>query len=158
MQLTQFSEGWNWWSTYVEQAGIDGLSLLQESLGDNGVAIRSQASGYTDYYEGYGWYGSLESINNESSYRVVTSAPCVAAMPGNVAIPSQHPITLSQGWTWIGYLPSRAMDINSALEGLEATQGDMVKSQQGYSDYYPGYGWFGSLNTVEPGMGLMYYS
>ena len=158
MQLTQFSEGWNWWSTYVEQAGIDGLSLLQESLGDNGVAIRSQASGYTDYYEGYGWYGSLESINNESSYRVVTSAPCVAAMPGNVAIPSQHPITLSQGWTWIGYLPSRAMDINAALEGLEATQGDMVKSQQGYSDYYPGYGWFGSLNTVEPGMGLMYYS
>ena len=158
MQLTQFSEGWNWWSTYVEQAGIDGLSLLQESLGDNGVAIRSQASGYTDYYEGYGWYGSLESINNESSYRVVTSAPCVAAMPGNVAIPSQHPITLSQGWTWIGYLPSRAMDINTALEGLEATPGDMVKSQQGYSDYYPGYGWFGSLNTVEPGMGLMYYS
>ena len=158
MQLTQFSEGWNWWSTYVEQAGIDGLSLLQESLGDNGVAIRSQASGYTDYYEGYGWYGSLESINNESSYRVVTSAPCVAAMPGNVAIPSQHPITLSQGWTWIGYLPSSAMDINAALEGLEATQGDMVKSQQGYSDYYPGYGWFGSLNTVEPGMGLMYYS
>ena len=158
MQLTQFSEGWNWWSTYVEQAGIDGLSLLQESLGDNGVAIRSQASGYTDYYAGYGWYGSLESINNESSYRVVTSAPCVASMPGSVAIPSQHPITLSQGWTWIGYLPSRAMDINTALEGLEATQGDMVKSQQGYSDYYPGYGWFGSLNTVEPGMGLMYYS
>ena len=158
MQLTQFSEGWNWWSTYVEQGGIDGLSLLQESLGDNGVAIRSQASGYTDYYAGYGWYGSLESINNESSYRVVTSAPCVAAMPGSVAIPSQHPITLSQGWTWIGYLPSRAMDINTALEGLEATQGDMVKSQQGYSDYYPGYGWFGSLNTIEPGMGLMYYS
>ena len=158
MQLTQFSEGWNWWSTYVEQGGIDGLSLLQESLGDNGVAIRSQASGYTDYYAGYGWYGSLESINNESSYRVVTSAPCVASMPGNVAIPSQHPITLSQGWTWIGYLPSSAMDINAALEGLEATQGDMVKSQQGYSDYYPGYGWFGSLNTVEPGMGLMYYS
>ena len=157
MQLTQFSEGWNWWSTYVEQANIDGLSQLEESLGDNGITIRSQV-GYTDYYAGYGWYGSLSSINNESSYKIKTSAPCVAAMAGGTAIPSQHPITLNQGWTWMGYLPSFALDINTALDGLDATQGDKVKSQQGYSDYYPGYGWFGSLNTIEPGMGLMYYS
>ena len=157
MQLTQFSEGWNWWSTYVEQEGMDGLSLLEESLGENGVTIRSQV-GYTDYYAGYGWYGSLSSINNESSYKIKTSAPCVAAMAGGTAIPSQHPITLNQGWTWMGYLPSFALDINTALDGLEAAMGDKVKSQQGYSDYYPGYGWFGSLNTIEPGMGLMYYS
>ena len=157
-QTSTFSQGYNWWSTCIEQEGIDGLEMLQEALGDNGVTIRSQASGYNDYYEGYGWYGSLSDINNESSYRVITSAPCSVTMTGNAAVPSQHPVTLSQGWTWIGYLPSRAMDINTALEGLEATQGDMVKSQQGYSDYYPGYGWFGSLNTVEPGMGLMYYS
>ncbi len=158
-QTSTFSEGYNWWSTYIEQEGINGLEMLENSLGGNGVAIRSQASGYTDYYgEDYGWWGSLTSINNESSYRVVASTPCTVTMTGTEAIPSQHPITLSQGWTWIGYVPSRAMDINAALEGLEATQGDMVKSQQGYSDYYPGYGWFGSLNMVEPGMGLMYYS
>ena len=157
MQLTQFSQGWNWWCTYVELAGMDGLSQLEESLGENGITIRSQA-GYTDYYAGYGWYGSLSSINNESSYKIKASAPCVAAMAGGTAVPSQHPITLDQGWTWMGYLPSFALDINTALAGLEATQGDKVKSQAGYSDYYPGYGWFGSLNTIEPGMGLMYYS
>ena len=157
MQLTQFSQGWNWWSAYVELAGMDGLGQLEESLGDNGITIRSQA-GYTDYYAGYGWYGSLSSIDNESSYKIKASAPCVAAMAGGTAVPSQHPITLDQGWTWMGYLPSFALDINTALGGLEATQGDKVKSQAGYSDYYPGYGWFGSLNTIEPGMGLMYYS
>ena len=157
MQLTQFSQGWNWWSAYVELAGMDGLGQLEESLGDNGITIRSQA-GYTDYYAGYGWYGSLSSIDNESSYKIKASAPCVAAMAGGTAVPSQHPITLDQGWTWMGYLPSFALDINTALAGLEATQGDKVKSQAGYSDYYPGYGWFGSLNTIEPGMGLMYYS
>ena len=41
---------------------------------------------------------------------------------------------------------------------MNAIQGDMLKSQQGYADYYPNYGWYGSLNTIEPGMGLMYYS
>ena len=159
-QTSNFSQGYNWWATFIEQDSIDGLTMLQDSLSDNGLAIRSQTSGYTDYYgEDYGWWGSLTSINNESSYRVITSAPCTVAMTGDMAVPSQHPITLSQGWTWIGYVPSTAMDINVALDGLEATLGDRVKSQQGYSEYYgEEYGWFGSLNTIEPGMGLMYYS
>jgi hypothetical protein len=159
VQTTTFSQGYNWWATYIEQEGIDGLGMLQDGLGSNGVTIRSQASGYTDYYSEYGWYGSLTSINNESSYRVITSAPCSVTMTGNVAVPSQHPITLGQGWTWIGYVPSTAMDVNVAMAGLTPTYGDKLKSQQGYSDYYgEDYGWFGSLNTIEPGMGLMYYS
>jgi hypothetical protein len=159
-QSTELAQGYNWWSTYIEQEGINGLEMLENSLGGNGVAIRSQASGYTDYYgEDYGWWGSLTSINNESSYRVVASTPCTVTMTGTEAVPSQHPITLGQGWTWIGYVPSMAMDVNAAMAGLTPTSGDKLKSQQGYSDYYgEDYGWFGSLNTIEPGMGLMYYS
>ena len=157
-QVSNFSEGYNWWGTYIEQEGIDGLGMLQDGLGDNGVTIRSQANGYTDNYPGYGWYGSLTSINNESSYRVITNAPCSVTMIGNAAVPSQHPITLGQGWTWIGYVPSTAMSVDAAMANLDALQGDRLKSQQGYADYYAGYGWFGSLSTMEPGMGLMYYS
>ena len=156
-QETDFAQGWNWWSTYIEQEGTDGLSLLEESLGDNGISIRSQV-GYTDYYAGYGWYGPLASINNESSYKIKANAPCSVAMTGMEAVPSQHPIALSHGWTWMGYVPSTAMDVNEALSGLEATEGDKLKSQQGYADFYQSYGWYGSLNTIEPGMGLMYYS
>ena len=156
-QETSFSQGWNWWNTYVEQAGMDGLSQLEESLGDNGITIRSQV-GYTDYYAGYGWYGSLASIDNESSYKIKANAPCSVALTGVEAVPSQHPITLDQGWTWMGYVSSIAMDVNEALSGLEATVGDKLKSQEGYADYYANYGWYGSLSTIEPGMGLMYYS
>ena len=156
-QVTNFAQGYNWWGTYIEQSNIDGLGMLQEGLGDCGVSIRSQV-GFIDYYQGYGWYGSLSSINNESSYKVITNAPCTVTMTGDAAVPSQHPITLGPGWTWIGYVPSTGMSVDAAMAGMDATQGDKLKSQQGYSDYYPGYGWFGSLNTIEPGMGLMYYS
>jgi hypothetical protein len=79
-------------------------------------------------------------------------------MTGNLAVPSEHPVTLSQGWTWIGYVPSTEMDINAAMSGMTPASGDKLKSQQGYADYYVGYGWFGSLAMIEPGMGLMYYS
>ena len=157
-QVSNFSEGYNWWSTYIEQESLNGLGMLQEGLGDNGVTIRSQANGYTDNYAGYGWYGSLTSINNQSSYRVITNAPCSVTMTGAIAMPSQHPITLGQGWTWIGYVPSTTMSVDAAMANLDALQGDRLKSQQGYADYYAGYGWFGSLSTIEPGMGLMYYS
>ena len=156
-QATTLTAGWNWWSTYVEQEGVDGLGILEEGLGDNGVTIRSQV-GYTDYYAGYGWYGSLASVNNESSYKIKANASCSVALTGIAAVPSQHPITLNQGWTWMGYVSSTAMDVQEALSGLEATEGDKLKSQQGYADYYANYGWYGSLNTIEPGMGLMYYS
>jgi M6 family metalloprotease-like protein len=156
-QETDFTQGWNWWSTYIEQEGMDGLSLLEESLGDHGITIWSQV-GYTDYYTDYGWYGSLTSINNESSYKIKTDVPCSVAMTGMEAVPSQHPIALSHGWSWMGYVPSTAMDVNEALSGLDATEGDRLKSQLGYADYYQSYGWYGSLNTIEPGMGLMYYS
>ena len=157
-QISYFSQGYNWWCSYIEQIDIDGLGMLQEGLGSNGTTIRSQASGYTDFYPSYGWYGSLTSINNESSYRVITNAACSVTMTGSLAVPSEHPITLSQGWNWIGYVPSTAMSVDAAMSGLNAVSGDKLKSQQGYSDYYEGYGWFGSLNTIEPGMGLMYYS
>ena len=156
-QETSLAQGWNWWSTYVEQEGVNGLGMLEENLGDNGVTIRSQV-GYTDYYAGYGWYGSLSSINNESSYKIKANTSCSVSMIGVAAVPSQHPITLSHGWTWMGYAPSVAMDVQEALSGLEATVGDKLKSQQGYADFYQSYGWYGSLNTIEPGMGLMYYS
>jgi hypothetical protein len=157
-QTTEFAQGWTWWSTYVEQEGIDGLSMLENSLGESGVGIVSQAAGYTYYYPDYGWYGSLAVINNESSYKINANEPCTAIITGQEADPSQHPITLGYGWTWIGYVPSVAMDVNEALSGLEAVAGDMLKSQEGYSEFYADYGWYGSLSTIESGMGLMYYS
>ena len=160
MQPTQFSEGWNWWSTYIEQNGIDGLSLLENSLGTKGITIKSQSDGYTEYYDDYGiWYGSLNSIDNESFYMVKTSTSCTVNLAGNTALPSQHPITVdANGWTWIGYSVAYSMDINAALGNLSAIDGDMLKSQSGYAEFYDGYGWFGTLETLSPSMGYMYKS
>lgn len=158
VQVSQFSSGWNWWSTYVEQEGIDGLQMLKDGLGTDGVTIRSQANGFDDYYEGYGWFGDLENLDNESSYRIKTNSPCTVEVSGELADPSLHPITINQGWNWIGFVSPDPIDINDAFVNLEPVQGDVVKHLQGFSEFYPGYGWYGSLSTLMPGMGLMYKS
>ena len=155
MQLTQFYQGWNWWSTYIEQEGIDGLTMLEEGLGSNGFQIKSQ----TDYVTNYGtmWFGMLSSITNEETYMVNNTADCIVAMPGMPATPSDHPINISNGWNWIGYPCTNTMSVSEAFAGLESTNGDQVKSQADYAMYFNGV-WFGQLQNITPGTGLMYMS
>ena len=158
-QASLFSSGWNWWSSYVELDGTSSLQGLESSLGANGVMVKSQNDGYVSYLDGYGWYGSLTSINNESTYQVKANAACTVRLTGATAHPADHPITLGNGWSWIGYPVAASMGVEDALASIEPQDGDMLKSQNdGYASYLDGYGWSGSLNTLHPGMGLMYKS
>ena len=72
-QTNLLTQGWNWWSTYVEMNNVDGLGMLQNSLGHNGLTIKSQNDFTDNYYQDMGedyWYGSLESIHNEQGYLI----------------------------------------------------------------------------------------
>ena len=62
--------------------------------------------------------------------------------------PSAHPIELSSGLNWIGYLPASVVDINAAFTVGEG--GDYIKGQGGYADFYAGWGWGGTLANLTP--------
>ena len=157
IQSTAINEGWTWYSTYVELNSIDGLQMMEESLGNNGVMIKSHADGFVTYDAGM-WMGSLNALNNESMYLVNVNASCVLNMIGDFATPEQHPITLTPGWTWAGYPSAFAADINVALSNLNPNDGDIIKSQNSFAAYDESIGWSGTFNTLAPGVGLMYYS
>lgn len=155
-QFNEFNAGWNWWSTYIEQGGnYNGLADLQAYLTNTGYMISSQTA-YTMNYGAYGWYGSLNSIDNESMYKIKMNEPGYSDLYYYNARTDLHPITVVPGWNYIGYVSYYSMDLEDALIGLEPSNGDMIKSQYAYANYYEGYGWFGSLNYMEPGMGYMY--
>ena len=159
IQTTNLTTGWNWWSCYVELDGIDGLNMLQEGLGTSGVTIKSQNDGYNSYLDGYGWYGSLGTLNNESSYQIRTATICEVQMTGSAISPDNHPITINPGWSWIGYPVSISLSLGEAFSGITPMTNDMLKSQNdGFASYLEGFGWYGALNTLNPGMGLMYKS
>ncbi len=152
-QNVSVNAGWNWWSTYMEMIGVDGVQLLENALGDNGIQIKSQmafASNSTS-----GWQGSLGSIKNESMYMINVEHADDYAVTGNVAYPTDHTIRLTEGWNWVGYVQNNIMELNEALVNMPASDEDIIKSLNGFAIYYEDYGWWGELQNLQPGQGYM---
>ena len=150
------TNGWNWWSTYIEMEGVDGLDMLKNSLGASCVRIQARY-GYLDNL-GSSWYGSLTSIENEQMYKIRTNAPCTAVIVGNAALPQNHPIIINEGWNWIGFPCSETTSIGTALQSFGPEVNDLIKSREGYASYLGNNYWYGSINAFEPGKGYMYKS
>ena len=165
VQTQALSSGWNWYSTYINQAGINGLTMLENSLGSNGIRIQSKSNGYVDQFEYNGisyWYGTLNAITNEQMYMVRTNTACDATMSGQMNPFASHPITINNGWNWIGFPGNESTNVSTAMSGFTPEANDQIKSKNnGYSTYIV-YGnnalWYGTLNTLEPGQGYMYKS
>ena len=163
-QSTTLAEGWSWWSTPIEMNGVDGLTLLENSLGTVGVRIQSLSDGRVDYYDVQGgiWYGTLNTIYNEQMYKINTSTDITSELRGQYANPSTHPITIGNSWNWIGFPYNQAVSINVAMSGFTPNSLDQIKSfGDGYATYYVTTnftGWYGTLTMLQPGKGYMYYS
>ncbi len=147
----EMETGWNWFSLNV--AGDDmSTNVVLASLGNNGSSIKSQTQS-SIYYEGIGWYGSLTTLNNYTFYKMAVNNPTTLEYTGIPVNLGLNTYELTSGWNWISYAPQVAEDINYALASLE--NGIFIKSQTQSAVYYEGYGWYGSLNTLEPGAGYM---
>ena len=160
-QTMNLTIGWNWWSTYIEQSNIDGLSMLENSLGHKGVTIKSQFDFVQNFYSDYGedvWFGSLEGLANEQGYMIDVTEDCISEMRGVRTQPTSHPITLQPNWNWIGYPVDSRQGIASALAGFNASPDDLIKSHFEFSTYYEGFGWFPDDLVMTPGEGYFYYS
>ena len=163
-QNQTLSTGWNWWSSYVELNGAEGLSMLENGLGSAGQMIKSRSDGYVESYTyngATGWFGSLTSISNEQMYKINMNTSSSAAVTGYLVSASNHPITIGNGWNWIGFPLNQSVGVAEALSGFSPAVDDVLKGRNSYTTYFSNNGttgWFGSLNTLEPGYGYMYQS
>jgi hypothetical protein len=159
-QNSQMEAGWNWWSTYIEQNNMDGLTMLENQLGENGLEIKSQSSTTVNYYSYMGydyWYGSLNEIQNEKGYKINVSSASNTNLTGRKANVVNHPITIRSNWNWIGYPLAYSQTISSAFTGFQPAPNDLIKGQGMSSIYYEGYGWFPDV-VLEPNKSYMYQS
>lgn len=156
VETIPLGKNWNWWSTTIEMEGVDGLTMLENSLGDLGIIIKSQNEfvGNVDNV----WEGNLENIENEQGYLILMSAAGNSVMTGNVANPADHPITIISEWTWIGYPVTVAQTPEVAMSGFTPALNDIVKGRDYFAGYYEGEGWWPEDFYLVPGQGYMYHS
>jgi len=148
----ELSTGWNWISLNLELDDL-GVNAVLNSIGESGANIKNQTS-FAIYYPGSGWTGSMTGYNLASFYKIQMNDFATWEITGTPVNVNEFPISLATGWNWISYLPQSPMEINSALNSISADASD-IKSSEHFATYYPGDGWFGSLQELEPLFGYM---
>ena len=136
--------GWNWISVNVADKNLNNLVSLFAPLADNLLTVRGQE-------------GDPTVISPDKSYKVKVQLPAQLELKGIPYSSIDVTITLAQGWNWIGYIPSFEQTVDEALSTLAASENEVIKNQTGFA-MYDGNAWVGSLNTLLPGCGYMYYA
>ena len=156
-QTIELSQGWNWVSTYIDLNEVDGITMLEEALGDYGVTIQTYNES-ADYF-GDGEWSGLEDYEwtNAEMVMVEVSEDCTIDIAGPTVDPGTVEIEIHPGWNWIGFPVATETAIGVAMAGFEAEEEDAIQSNvDGTSDYLGE--WVGDVLTLVPGQGYMYYS
>ena len=148
--------GWTWVSSCVEFTD-DALGIFQDAIAaENTYALLKSSNPFT-MLNGDVWSGSLTSLENEQMYMIDVDNDVQFIFDGDLVDPALHPITLpAGGWAWIGNLLSETTSVIDALAGLNAHEGDVIKSQ-GQTSMFNGTTWSNAFE-LESGQGLMYYN
>lgn len=149
-------EGWNWISSSLsETENRNVLTFLApiENVTDRFVGKEGEL--VNDHVNGFS--GNLESVIPVESYKIKVTDNTEHTWNGIAVSPEHNPVNLQQGWNWIGYLPVSGKDVNDALSGLEPSENDVIKSLDEFAVYCNGK-WTGTLESMKPGEGYMYYA
>ena len=147
------SSGWNWISLNVVNNDMS-LNSILSTINPNAQFIKNQEY-YSEYYEGFGWFGSLYEIDNTSMYKLRMLNNDEINLSAFSVDVENTVFDLSNGWNWIGYTPQNSVDINTALSNIPFGTAEFIKSQYYYSEFNEDLGWFGSLTQMDPNLGYL---
>lgn len=159
IQNIGLKEGWNWISFNVASELLSDPEGLFKKLNFEGdELVKDETTATFSAYDpvAKGWVGDPVKLDNQHMFLLQSPVNQKLSVSG-VAIHDKDSLTLdiAKGWNYISYLPTVNLPIVEALNGYEAKDGDIIKSQNAFSMYGSVTGWLGSLNYLEPGKGYM---
>ena len=152
----ELHEGWNWISSNLWDEGYQMSSVFVKPIEDEVERVVGFEQELTNDPE-FGIVGNLSSITPDKSYRIKMSKDFVYEREGVAALPSNTPVTICPGWNWIGYVPASAVSLSEAFDRFQPSEGDLIKNRFSFSTY-AGYAWTGTLNSMTPGEGYVYFN
>lgn len=143
------ARGWNWFSHNMAQP------VEPVRLQDRATILRSQTRELLLDFES-GWVGRLAEIEPAVGYKIYSTADHELTLMGEAYDPNL-PVTVSQGWNWMGVPLSCETVLAAALQHYQASEGDRIVGQTGFAIYAGGQ-WQGNLTTLAPGQAYMLYA
>ena len=139
-QQVVLEAGWNWWAPIVMAD-----NMLDQLLNAPGVLLVTTQGG-----------DPASSIVPGQMYKIQTSQTVNLDMIGVVASLGSLEITIAPNVNWFGYPGTTPLDINEV--NITAAVGDKIISQDGGFAIYNGSEWVGTLTSLQPCKGYVYYS
>ena len=152
-----FLGGWNWFSLNLVADDMTTNSVLGTINPVSNDIVRNQRF-FSQYVNGGGWVGNLDTLTNESMYLINLEQPTSLEIIGLAVDVETTDIPIEQGWNWIGFLPQQSLGVNEALASLDKTSGDIIKSQFEFAQYVETVGWVGSLKFMNPKLGYQHFA
>ncbi|TKB98881.1 LamG-like jellyroll fold domain-containing protein [Pedobacter cryophilus] len=165
-QQISLNQGWTWTSFNVTDARFNNLNELTKplSLGTSDL-IMSNAPALFDAYQvsatnpaESGWAGTVSSnggISNNKMYKIKLGIAQKLNIKGVPIDLNTWFINLSTNWNWFPFVVSKNIPLADALANLNASDGDVIKSQAAFAIYSTTVGWKGTLTYLKAGEGYM---
>ncbi len=156
-QVVNWNYNWNWISLYVQP--LEGKSSPDDVLGDSQAFFSiKDKPGHISFLRSEGWEGSFTSMKPGEMYKLrMTSDYMGKTIRGAYINPKETALTIYKDYNWIGSLSIFSLSLNDAFADLKPLKGDYVIAKNGVA-FYNGFQWEGTLQTILPGEGYIYYS
>ena len=148
--------GWNWVSSSLSEPDHQDAKQFLQPIAD----ITERFVGQTDELINdpvYGLTGGLTTIAPTESYKLKVTEDSDHTWSGNGSKPETTTMSLHKGWNWIGYVPVSSNSLSAALAGITPSENDIIKCMDDFATYSGGK-WVGTLSTLKPGEGYLYYA
>lgn len=154
IQPYSLPSGWSWVSFNTLSGNMSLSGVLNGSTSQDGDLFKDQTR-FSQYVNNYGWVGTLDTVKIQRNYLWRKSGSVNFTRTGYSVRPEFYPINVDSGWNWIGYLPQENLPVNQALSTIQASNGDLIKSQFKFAIYDQTFGWFGDLQFMQPKLGYL---
>ena len=149
--VVQLNQGWTWISLNVEAADMQLSTVLGGIALQGGDHVKNQQS-FTDYYQGFGFFGQLLTMTTGEMYALQLASASTLRFRGTPT-PLPKTISLASGWTFLPCPYQGSVSLSDGAPVFGYAQGDMLKSQALFAEFYAGFGFYGTLTMLEPGFG-----
>lgn len=156
IQEVPLAKGWTWISVNKESDDMSVYKVFESitpPTSPNDITLKSQ-SAFSQYTLGTDWQGSISDIDIRKAYMIhLNNNADTLSMIGN-SPESDVSISLTPKWNWIGFPKSGILGVNDVLSDVDATAGDIVKSQFEFAEYNDATDtWIGDMDFFQPGRG-----